>query len=359
MTLIFVTGRKKIMNDSLHSSQDLESLIMLARNHLNGLLNEAFHHTDKERAVIVYDTHCTLSRILMEAYKRCLPDAILIDFNVQTPEKILEILLTLQPSDFVALVQSTSFRLDAFRLRVELFKRQIKVIEHPHLSRMSANEAPYYVDSLAYDSDYYRYVGRTLKSKIDSVSTGVLDTGGELLVYGSPFESAKLNIGDYTDMINTGGQFPLGEVFTEAQDLRAVNGRVKIFSFGDVTYKLNYPKTPITLIIEQGQVIECENSTPAFDLILSNIRRDEGGVVWVRELGLGLNRAFSKTCTVADTGTYERMCGVHLSLGAKHGIYGKPGFKRRDGTYHVDVFADTQTFTLGDEIVYSNGAWTV
>ena len=247
----------------------------------------------------------------------------------------------------------------SFALRVELFKCKIKVIEHPHLSRMSDDEAAYYIDSLAYDSDYYRHVGRALKNKIDTAPSGILDSGGEFLVYGSPFESAKLNIGDYSEMTNIGGQFPLGEVFTEAQDLRAVNGRVKIFSFGDVTYKLNTPQTPITLIIEQGQVVECENSTPAFDQILSNIRRDEDGVVWVRELGLGLNRAFSKTRTVADTGTYERMCGVHLSLGAKHGIYGKPGFKRRDGRYHVDVFVDTHFFTLGDEVIYRDGAWIV
>jgi len=338
---------------------DKNALIFTAQQYLNGLLNMVFHHTNKARAVVVYDTRCLLSNILMEAYKRSLPDAIFVDFDQQTPEEILNILITLEPSDFVALVQSTSFRLDAFRLRVELFKRKIKVIEHPHLSRMSDDEAPYYIDSLEYDYDYYRHVGRELKARIDTAAGGILDTGGELLVYGSPFESAKLNIGDYADMPNTGGQFPLGEVFTEAQDLRAVNGRVKIFSFGDVTYKLNYPDTPITLIVKQGQVVDCENSTPAFELILSNIRRDEGGVVWVRELGLGLNRAFSKTRTVADTGTYERMCGVHLSLGAKHGIYGKPGFKRRDGMYHVDIFADTQRFILGDEVVYKEGSWIV
>lgn len=338
---------------------DNNALILTAGQYLSGLLNLAFNYTEQERAVIVYDTRCRLSNILMEAYKYSLPNALFVDFDQQTPEEILNILVTLEPSDFVALVQSTSFRLDAFRLRVELFKRKIKVIEHPHLSRMSDDEAPYYIDSLEYDCDYYRHVGRELKARIDTAASGMLDTGGELLVYGSPFESAKLNIGDYTDMPNTGGQFPLGEVFTEAQDLRAVNGRVKIFSFGDVTYKLNYPKTPITLIIEQGQVVDCENSTPAFDLILSNIRRDEGGVVWVRELGLGLNRAFSKTRTVADTGTYERMCGVHLSLGAKHGIYGKPGFKRRDGMYHVDVFADTERFILGDVVVYKEGSWIV
>ncbi len=341
------------MNESLP-----EALILTAQHHLSNLLSLAFKHTDQERAVVVYDTDCLLSTLLMEGYKCSLPDAIFVNFNTQTPEEILEILGELHASDLVALVQSKSFRLNEFRLRVELFKRKIKVIEHPHLSRMSDEEAPYYIDSLAYDSEYYRGVGRALKDKIDTAPMGILDTGGELLVYGSPFESAKLNIGDYTDMPNTGGQFPLGEVFTEAQDLRAVNGRVRIFSFGDVTYKLNTPKTPITLIIEQGQVVECENSTPEFDQILFNIRRDEG-VVWVRELGLGLNRAFSKTRTVADTGTYERMCGIHFSLGAKHGIYGKPGFKRRDGKYHVDVFADTRCFILGDEVVYRDGAWVV
>lgn len=340
-------------------NSDHEILISRAGEYLNGLLNEVFHHDSHHRAVVVYDTHCLLSNILSQGYMRCLSDAVFIDFSTTTSDEILDIFNELQPSDFVALVQSTSFRLNDFRMRIELFKRKIKVIEHPHLSRMSDEETPYYIDSLAYDCDYYRGVGHALKDKIDTAPSGVLDTGGELLVYGSPFECAKLNIGDYSQMNNVGGQFPLGEVFTEAQDLTAVNGRVKIFSFGDVTYKLNYPKTPITLTIVEGQVVECENSTPEFDQILSNIRRDEGGVVWVRELGFGLNRAFTKTRTVADTGTYERMCGVHLSLGAKHGIYGKPGFKRRDGRYHVDVFADTQTFTLGDQVVYRDGAWII
>lgn len=334
------------------------TLIEIAKKHLDGLLREAFNHTEKEHAVVVYDTGCTLSIILAEAYKRALPHAQWIDFNTLPPEETLKILEALQPYDLVALVQSTSFRLNAFRLRVELFKRKIKVIEHPHLSRMSDDEAPYYIDSLAYDASYYRTLGRALKKKIDTAQGGVLESGGEVLVYGSPFEPAKLNIGDYTDMPNIGGQFPLGEVFTEAQELRALNGRVRIYSFGDVNYKLNTPPIPITLIIREGQVVECENSTPAFDRILANIRRDEG-VVWVRELGFGLNRAFDKIRTVADTGTYERMCGIHFSLGAKHGTYGKPGFKRRDGKYHVDVFADTETFSLDNEVIYKEGAWIV
>ena len=336
-----------------------EELIVKTQRYLKTLLHEAFHHTDAENAVVVYDTRCLIATLLMEGYKRALPHARLIDFDAHKPKEVRALLEALNPSDLVVLIQSTNFRLDAFRLRVELFKLRLKVIEHPHLSRMSDDEASYFIDSLEYDKGYYRPLGRALQSKIDNAPMGVLDSGGELLVYGSPFESAKVNIGDYTGLVNWGGQFPLGEVFTEAQDLRAVHGRVKIYCFGDVTYKINTPETPITLIIEEGQVVACENSTPAFDLILSNIRRDEGGVVWIRELGFGLNRAFSKTRTVADTGTYERMCGVHISLGAKHGTYGKPGFKRRDGLYHVDVFADTHTFSLGDEVIYRDGAFVI
>ncbi|MDD5052375.1 MAG: hypothetical protein PHO27_06560 [Sulfuricurvum sp.] len=346
------------MDKSIPSSFDIETLIITAQGHLNDLLTMVFHHSDQHRAVVVYDTDSYISTLLSEAYKRALPNGLFIDFNQFPPEEIRRMLNELKPHDFVALVQSKSFRLDAFRLRVELFKLGLKVIEHPHLIRMSEDEAPFFIDSLAYDPEYYRPLGRALKEKINAAPSGTLDTGGDFLVYGSPFEPAKINVGDYTGIANMGGQFPLGEVFTEALDLRAVHGRVKIYCFGDVDYKINTPETPITLIIEEGQVVDAENSTPAFDTILSNIRRDEG-TVWVRELGFGLNRAFSKTRTVADTGTYERMCGIHFSLGAKHGTYGKPGFKRRDGIYHVDVFADTHTFSLGDEVVYRDGAWVV
>jgi hypothetical protein len=53
------------------------------------------------------------------------------------------------------------------------------------------------------------------------------------------------------------------------------------------------------------------------------------------------------------------MCGIHLSLGAKHGVYPKPGFKRKDARYHVDVFAVTDAVYLDDELVYKDGGWIV
>ena len=105
-------------------------------------------------------------------------------------------------------------------------------------------------------------------------------------------------------------------------------------------------------------MVGVENSTPYFDEVLAKIRAVEGEV-WVRELGLGLNRAFSQDRTVSDIGTFERQCGIHLSLGAKHGSYNKPQFKRKDTRFHIDVFVAATGVYLGDENVYIDGQWRV
>jgi aminopeptidase len=327
-----------------------------AKKNVGDILALAIEYTDQQTAVVVFDSQSELSIALTAAYRHCLPSAQFIDFDAVTPEIVLAAFKPLATSDLVVLIQSTSFRLEAFRIRVELFKRSLKVIEHLHLSRMPGAQATDYIASLAYDPTYYRGVGYALKQLIDRAQSGVVDSGGERLVFACPFESAKLNVGDYKDMRNVGGQFPIGEVFTEAQDLEAVNGRVRIFVFGDTSFMVNRPEKPITLVISKGRVIDAIDSTPEFDKVLANIRADEG-VVWMRELGFGMNRAFTRERIVNDIGTYERMCGIHLSLGAKHGIYNKPNFKRKDTKYHVDVFDITESVMLDDEVVYRNGEW--
>jgi aminopeptidase len=329
-----------------------------AEKHLRDVLAIAFEHTSAQAAVVVFDRRCSLAIALTEAYRRCLPAATFMDFDAASPDVITETFLKLAPADLVVLIQSTNFRLDAYRIRVELFKRDLKVIEHPHLARMPGQQALYYIESLAYDPAYYRGIGNALKARIDSAKSGVIDTGGERLLFNCPFESAKLNVGDYSEMKNVGGQFPIGEVFTEAQDLEAVSGRVRISVFGDTTFSVNQPEKPITLVVSKGRVVDAVDSTPEFDKVLANIRADEGEV-WLRELGFGMNRAFSKDRTVNDIGTYERMCGIHLSLGAKHGIYNKPNIRRATARHHVDVFAATELVMLDDAVVYRDGAWQV
>lgn len=322
------------------------------------ILQTVVEHGPAQRALVVHDQRCPLAAALIQAYRANLPDATFVDFDAVTPEDVHAAFRQMGAGDLVVLIQSTNFRLEAFRIRVELFKLGLKVIEHVHLSRMPGNQGAIYIESLAYDPAYFRGVGKALKARIDNAARAVVQGDGEELVFESGFESAKLNIGDYSEMNNVGGQFPIGEVFTEARDLEAVNGRVRVHVFGDTSYHVNRPDTPITLVVERGRVIGAIDSTPEFDKVMEIIRRDEGEV-WLRELGFGMNRAFTRERQVDDIGTYERMCGVHLSLGAKHGVYPKPGFKRKDARYHIDVFAVTDAVLLDGEQVYRDGAWQV
>lgn len=330
--------------------------VAIARRHVRDILDLALLHTADRAAVVVWDDGCALARILADAYRLCLPEATHLDFAATPPETTMEVLRALQPGALVVLIQSTSFRLEAFRIRVELFKRGLKVIEHPHLARMRPDEHAIYVDALAYDRAYYHGVGAALKARIDRAGAAVVDSGGGArLVYDAGFEPAKLNIGDYAALKNVGGQFPIGEVFTEPKDLEAVTGEARIFAFGDTAFHVNAPPAPITLSIRRGRVVDVLDSTPDFDRVIAQIKADED--VWIRELGFGMNRAFTRERRVSDVGSYERMCGVHLSLGAKHGVYNKPGLKRKDAKYHVDVFVVTEAVFLDGARVFEAGAW--
>ncbi|MBR7781229.1 hypothetical protein [Undibacterium luofuense] len=340
------------------STAQTSEFLFSATGHTAAILQHAFLHDNQQPALIISDYRCELATILTGAYQQNLPQAAVLHFDQLAPQQVLDHILALPAGALVVLIQSTHFRLEAYRLRVELFKRGLKIIEHPHLERMLPDEISAYIDSLAYDPDYYRNTGKGLKQLIDRANQGIIVSGdGAQLVFSDGFEPARLNVGDYSGMQNTGGQFPIGEVFTEACDLEKVSGCVRIFVFGDTSFRINEPETPITLIVEAGKVVTTENSTPEFDTVLENIRRDEGGIVWVRELGFGLNRAFTASRRVRDIGTYERMCGIHLSLGAKHGSYGKPHIKRGEGRYHIDVFAITEQVWLDQHNVFQDGKW--
>jgi aminopeptidase len=333
------------------------NLLPAARGHVHDILTHAIQHTPTQPALIVSDGNSELACILTQAYRHCLPDALELGFDSVSAAQILEAFAALPKGALVVLIQSTSFRLAEFRIRVELFKRGLKVIEHPHLARMLTTEYPVYIDALAYDPAYYRGLGAELKRRIDGASGAIVESGGERLVYESRFEPAKLNTGDYSKLANVGGQFPIGEVFTEALDLERVNGRVRIFVFGDVDFNVNVPEAPICLEIARGKVVNVFDSTPDFDRVIAQISAEEA--VWVRELGFGMNRALTAERRVSDIGTYERMCGIHLSLGAKHGVYAKPNLSRRHSRFHVDVFAVTDGVILNDEPVFRDGHWCV
>ena len=330
----------------------------VASRNVRDTVTIAMEHVGDHTALVVADDRTELSRLLVRAYGECLPGARILWFDQLEAAAIRASFDALRESDLVVLIQSDAFRMPEFRIRVELFRRNIKVIEHSHLDRMGADEIEHYVAALAYDPAYYRGVGHALKVRMDAARSARIESGGETLHFDSGLEPAKLNVGHFAGLKNVGSQFPIGEVFTEARDLETTNGRVKIYGFTDTSFRLNVPADPITLVIERGRVVGALGSTSELDRVLAVIREGEGEV-WVRELGFGMNRAFSRDRRVADVGAFERVCGVHLSLGARHGAYKKPHLNHRQVRYHVDSFVATDRVLLDDEVVYSGGAWQV
>ncbi|MBP9827891.1 hypothetical protein KBC55_01930 [Patescibacteria group bacterium] len=327
-----------------------------AVGYVSQIIRDAFDYQD-EPAIIVADNESELARVLGEAYHAALPQAHMIWFKKEEAAQIRDALFALPEKSLVVLVQTSSFRLDDFRLRVELFKRSLKVIEHPHLGRMKDAEIDIYLNGLEYDKEYLRGTGAELAAIIDASSGGVLESqSGAKLHYPGAFEPAKLNVGDYSQMKNIGGQFPIGEVFTEAKDVFGVNGEVDIFAFGGNDFLIRILETPITLVVENGLVTQVKNSTPDFDEVMKTISTNERPLV--RELGLGLNKAFGRSHAVSDVGTFERQYGIHMSLGEKHAMYSKDGLSKRAGRFHVDVFIDAKKLTLGETVVFENGKYT-
>ena len=313
--------------------------------------------TSEARILLIVDTASPLARRLGDAYRKALPHAQYVVFDATDTTPVFHAMQRLTQGDVAILVQSMSFRLNAFRFRLELFKQGVAVIEHPHLERMQGVEEELYLESLVYDGNYYRGVGMALKQRLDACGRVEIEGDGTHLLYDTPLETTCLNVGDYTGMKNKGGQFPIGEVFTEAKDFTKVNGTVLLFAYGGRDFRVVKVEEPIRLTIEAGQVAHAENAPQDFLDILAEIKATEP--IWVRELGLGMNRAFTKNRLVSDIGTYERMCGVHLSLGQKHTIYAKPGMPKRTSRYHVDVFVDATRVLVDGEVVYQEGAYVI
>ncbi len=329
-----------------------------ASRNISDTLTIAMEHSVDHAALVVADERTELSRLLLRAYGEALPNARIISFDRTELDLVKAAFAELREKDLAVLIQSSVFRIPDQRIRVELYRRGIKVIEHTNLERMEAHEIEHYVAALAYDPTYYRGVGHSLKARMDAAQSVLIESDGETLRFDSALEPAKLNIGHFAGLKNVGSQFPIGEVFTEARDLESVHGRVTIYGFTDTSFRLNVPREPVTVVIERGRAAAALHSTAEFDKVLEGIRADEGEV-WVRELGFGMNRAFSRERIVSDVGAFERVCGIHLSLGARHGAYKKPHLNPRDARHHVDTFVVTDRVLLDGAVVYEDGAWQV
>jgi hypothetical protein len=334
----------------------MTDLTLLATKNIKDIITQAIRLEPTEHALVIYDTDAPLTRIVHEGYKNALPEGEFMDFNTHTPAQILARISELKAKDLVVVLQSTNFRLNEFRLRIELFNRDLKTIEHMHLMRLGEDQFERYINSLAYDSDYYHRYGHGVKKMIDEATEIIVSCAGTTLTYVGGMEDGKLNIGDYTGMKNVGGTYPIGEVFSEAKDLTKVNGEVMVFGYAGADHCVRIVE-PFKGTIKEGIFEASPDAPQEFLDILDLVRKDEP--VWVREFGMGLNPTMGKDRIVNDITAFERQKGMHMSLGMKHGIYPKPGFSRKDGRYHVDIFIDMETITADGKPMYKDGDFII
>lgn len=335
----------------------MNHLSTLAIQNITDTLFEALEHTSQHRAIIFYDTDYPLTALLTSAYRTILPTATFIDVSTVSKEHILADIDTLTPRDLVVLIQSSDFRLNDFRIRIYLFQKKLKVIEHRHLSRHPRDTWETYIRALAYDKVWYRETGHRLKALIEHSDALVFTSAETRLVIDGGFEIPKLNVGDYTDMKNIGGTFPIGEIFTEAKNLYTANGSLMVYAFADTNYLLQtFP--PFRVDIRDGLIVGWSTDTPhAFVSVIETVRAYERPLI--REIGFGLNRAITRNTPLHDITAFERTLGIHFSIGEKHTVYKKQGIHADKTRFHVDVFPLTTTVYADDTVLFTNNTYVV
>ena len=226
---------------------------------------------------------------------------------------------------------------------------------------------------LEYNKDYLQTHGNTIKNKIDNAKNLTVisyekDNGGNILkenklIVNGELENAMLNIGDYTDMQNVGGTFPIGEVFTESKIIENMNGEVSIYALADNDFVIQMYE-PFTIKIENGIVTgHSDNAPQQFVKVWNEVKSFERPMI--REIGFGINKAITKDRYLGDITAFERIYGMHLSLGEKHSMYKKSTLTTKKTKYHVDLFpvvdiaSTINKNTKLEEVIFENGKYVL
>lgn len=349
---------------------NLKEVLELAKSNIRKTLAYSFHlgseaaqQGNTGRILVVYDTHCLLTRILAQAYGSALDASktLMVDFAATTVAQLKATIDTMQHGDMVVLVQSNGFRLNDYRLRIELFKVGIKNLEHAHLDMMPPTQIRTYIETLGFapTPDTLK-LAHGIKHLMDTQNKFVVRSKEGLeCVYDCGLEPALLNIGDYTGMKGVGGTFPVGEVFSEPKDLEKVNGDFLVFGYPDKTFNMQHLVQPFKITIHKGQLVKAHDPPQSFLEILEAIQEgseaEEGGGVLIREFGVGLNTAIGRNAPLQNVTAFERQAGFHISLGRKHTVFKKSGISHKRSRFHIDVFIDLDEIQMGDTVVFKDG----
>jgi aminopeptidase len=318
-----------------------------------------------EKIVLVYDRNSILSEKISEAYikniknienknsnfiKKILKNFWfekanfeIIDFDKIDKEKLKEKLLNLPEWSTVILVQSTNFRLDKFRIRLNLHNRWIWCLEHNHLSYIKDHQLENYADAIKFRSPYYDAISAWLKEKADKADEIIFECHDwSKLIWTWWFEDMKQNTWNY-DWKKRWSTFPVWENFTEIKNFDNLNWELSIYTFPWWDFQIIESK-PFKIRIKKSKVykIEWENYPKEFLEIYEKILKREEWEVFLRELWFGLNPWINRKNKLSDVNAHERIEWFHISIWKKHNIYLKKIHKKIPQKFHIDIFPDTK-----------------
>ncbi len=328
-----------------------------------------------EYLVVLYDLDSPLSRIMTQAHKEVLhnrdPHKTLIrEYKPEENTELVEMLSHLPEGSSVILIQSTSFRMDKFRIRLHLFNKHMGCMEHSHLGYYPPEQENTWIRALTYKAEEYARIGEKIKNLMEEYDEIRIYSGSkenpDILIF-PDMEEAKINDGRFYQQKNRGGSSICGEVFSESKDLRSVNGTININCYPNAAFKI-VPCEPFSITIENGVVTKWDDAPKEFvENIITRIlesETDTHGIpeVMVREAGFGLNPFISLQHPLDFVSVFERQAGFHISLGKKHSIYRHKFEKDVLQRYHIDIFSscfkmtacnvDERTGRVKDEVTF-------
>lgn len=332
------------------------------KNILNNNLEIIKDPYNSKNIVLVYDDKSLLSRALSKWYIDNLKDnklSEIIKFDDIGKEELKDKLLWLEEHSTVVLVSSTNFRLDNFRIRLNLHNAWIGCLEHNHLWYMKDEELENYADAITYRTPYYIELSNKLKEIADKSDELLVECNDwSILTVNWGFEDMKQNTWDYTWKRRWWG-FPIWENFNEVLDFSKCNWELSIYAFPDDKLQMEFVK-PFKIKIKNS-LITCEddNCPSSFRAILDKIERDEEWEVMLRELWFWLNTWITREKPLCDVNAFERIAWFHISLWKKHQIYRKKIHKDISQRYHIDIFPDVKSMTFDWKVFFENESFTI
>jgi hypothetical protein len=357
---------------------------------------EAASCEGKRSVVVVHDVApCAVARVLAQGYKEAFSGIVATAIPFRAATFFDDLAAVGAPGAVVVLIQNGAFQneLKTYRVRMALWDRGFKVAEHGHLdsitpASMAEDETEgciqAYLNACTLCPFECDAEGRRLAAALNAASAGVVveTRGGHKLTYGGPLETCLLNTGTYhaggpdgdgqvatgsgatASSRPVGGSYPFGEIISESRRLSDVNGTASVFAYPSLKKTLAAVDEGHSFVVrvENGVIVDCAASAPSeFHELLALVRTVEKEAV-IRELGIGLNRAFSKHRRVGDITAFERQFGLHFSVGKRHPLFVKPKrpalgspmplgmhdhdfLTRKEGKFHLDVFLDATNVT--------------